>query len=124
MEQQHLQNMAQNTKYPPTLPTVLTGTITERDSPYTTHPPMGLQGKPDEVNKELLEKLRQGMAGLSHLREPQTAENFDPNVQLLAQSNLNAMRAAHPSLAGPSLNLHQTDGINYDTQSITSNRYN
>jgi hypothetical protein len=75
--------------------------MTDRESPYETHPPRGLQGKPDELNKELLEKLRQGMSGLSHLREPSSYENTDPNVAAHAQANLNAMRAMHSSMQGP-----------------------
>jgi len=82
MEQQHVLH---ERKFA-TLPQVLTGTVTEQeDEP-------GYSAQPDEHNRELLAKLREGMQDLAHLREP---ENADPNLQQNAMDGLNALRGQH-----------------------------
>ena len=69
--------------------------------------------KPQEENKVLLEKLREGMQELAYLKERER----NPNFQAEALANLNSLRKNHNLEWAPSqLNLNDgTDGINYDT---------
>ncbi len=122
-----MQHLANERKFPhgAGLPTILTGTMTDRDDEYESGGHFGSQGKADEMNRELLAKLREGMVGLEHLRELDSApENFNPNLKAKAEANLSAMRATHQGLTAPSHALSKTDGVNYETQSIDSMRYN
>lgn len=108
------------------LPSVLTGTHAE-GTPATMDPRNLSDAKPAEVNQQLLERLRHGMEDLAHLRGADAAENADPQLRAMAFQNLNQLRSQHPGAVGGSPARPPTgngDGINFDTQSINSNRYN
>lgn len=63
-------------------------------------------------------QLRDGFIGLSYLKE-----NSNPNFEAQAIQNLNQMRvqnAMQPRTHLAGMSLAQTDGINYETQSLQS----
>lgn len=59
------------------LPQVLTGTHTE-GTPATMDPRNLSDVKPQDVNRELLERLNHGMQDLAYLRKGGAEENNDP----------------------------------------------
>jgi hypothetical protein len=108
MEQQHVANLERDKQ---ALPQFLTGTSQGSGYKATTGEPM-FYVRPQDENKQLLEKLQEGMQGLAHLRE-----NKNPNLEADAIANLNKLRGFHmvgPSFSGQKV-YDATDGINYDT---------
>lgn len=71
----------------------------------------------DDVNKELLRKALEGMEGLYYLRQESEIQNHDPNLQHRAIESLHA-------IMGHKSKSKETDGIDYETKSITSAKYN
>lgn len=112
MEQQHLANLERDKQHPAPLPQFLTGTSQGSGFKNSTGEPIYYQ-RPQDENKQLLEKLREGMQDLAFLKE-----NKNPNLEADAIANLNKLRGSHmmgPSFSGQKGAYDATDGINYDT---------
>ena len=94
MEQQHLANLERDKQHHAPLPQFLTGTSQGSGYKTTTGEQMIYQ-RPQDENKQLLDKLREGLQDLVFLKD-----NKNPNLEADAIANLNKLRGSH--MMGPS----------------------
>jgi hypothetical protein len=116
MEKQHMTNLANQKQMGASLPLVNVGTFSSQPSGYSS---TNFTKNASDVNKELLQKASEGMQGLSYLlQEIHGEQNVNPNLHKAALDSLNVIKT------GSHRASQQTDGIDYETQSITSQKYN